>query len=1065
MRTLRLLRHLRSARMSIDQQGSVGLVTASAGTGKTYHLTERIQKAIANGQAPERILASTFTVKAAEELLERARSRLIADGDAVNAIRLLGARIGTINGVCGGLVKEFAFGLGLSPIVDVVDENVAKKAFLEAADKAIGAYADELGHLARLFGYEDAYNSSDWRKDVKDVVELARANNVGPDELAVCAERSFAGFQGLMRSWPEGETEADLDAAFEGAMATVLAAYATATGLKQKTEGVLEDVRDLASKDLADTPWQRWARLSKLDVAVPDKARFEPVKTAASAFARHPRLLDQVCRYTFGVFSCAAEAMRAYEAHKRAWGFVDFADQDRLALELLGKDELREQLSERVESVFIDEFQDTSPLQLAVFVAMSRIAKSSVWVGDPKQAIYGFRGTDPDLITHVAPKIMQATKGVENTLEKNWRSRPGLVAFFNDAFAPTFQAAGMSEKQTRIEETDRNDLPGQGTPLAVWHVEAGRGLQPRTDGTVAGIVGALANANDWLVADDGKARPLAAGDIAVLCRGNKACARIAVTLAKAGLKVAIERAGLFGMLEGRLALAALRWCADRRDTAALAELAHLLSDGEEQPAWFAAGLDDDRAEAIEALVPIAPGLRAVAEGAVHKTPLEFLDAVLIQGGVANAIARWGSLEDRLLNLEELRKLVAAYQDERDRERAPTTATDLCAWLGAQEASRPASRAADAVTVLTYHKSKGLEWPFVVLTDLEDEPKGDAFGVHVASDVASTEINWMDPLAERWIRFWPWPLGSQKDDVHFDGAAANSEAGREAVRADRAERARLLYVGATRARDYLVLVRPKTKKGWVWVDELRSASGEPAIAVPAAGDTTLLVNGVSHAARVSEPMPAGTVLPSVASIAYVTPDAERKEFPPLAVKPSEGDAIYDAKITDRLDLGHRLPFAGTPDMKNVGEAIHRFLAADDPSWDDVRRHALARRLLDAWGVSALDPKDVVTMGTRFRGFIDQRWPGAALRREAPIVCRMGDRTMSGRIDAVAETKDFVVVFDHKSFPGRSSEFHDQARKHAGQLRLYRNAIAAALPVPKPIVLALHLPISGEVLVVT
>jgi ATP-dependent helicase/nuclease subunit A len=1047
--------------MTIAREGSVSLVTASAGTGKTYHLTERIQQAIANGQAPERILASTFTVKAAEELLERARGRLIADGDAANAVRLLGARIGTINGVCGGLVKEFAFGLGLSPIVDVVDENVAKAAFLEAADKAIGDHADELGSLARLFGYEDTYPPSDWRKDVKQVVELARANNVGPDHLAACAERSFAGFRELMRSATEGETEAELDGALKSAIAAVLASYTTATGVK-KTDGVVDDVRDLAAKDLGEVPWQRWARLSKLDVAVKDKSRFEPVKTAASAFARHPRLLEQVRLYIFGVFACAAESMRAYEDHKRAWGFVDFSDQDRLALELLGKAELREQLAERVEAVFIDEFQDTSPLQLAVFVALSLIAEWTVWVGDPKQAIYGFRGTDPDLITHVAPKVMRATMGAERTLEKNWRSRPGLVAFFNDAFAPTFQATGMSEKQTRIEETDRKDLPGQGTPIAVWHVEAGRGLQPRTDGTVAGIVDALANANDWLVDDDGKARPLAPGDVAVLCRGNKACARVAVTLAKAGLKVAIERAGLFGMLEGRLALAALRWCADRRDTAALAEMAHLLSDGDEQPAWFAAGLEDDRVEAIEALVPIAPGLKAVAEGAVHKTPLEFLDAVLIQGGVANAIARWGSLEDRLLNLEELRKLVAAYQDQRDREHAPTTATDLCAWLGAQEASRPASRAPDAVTVLTYHKAKGLEWRFVVLTDLEDEPKGDAFGVHVASDVASTDINPMDPLAGRWIRFWPWPLGSQTDNVHFDGAAANSEPGREASRADTTERARLLYVGATRARDYLVLVRPKTKNGWVWLDELRSSSGDPAIAVPVAGDTTVLVNGVSHAVRVAEPMPAGTAVPPAASIAYVEPAAEPKEFPPLAVKPSEGGAVEDARIVERIDLGHRLPLIGAHDMKNVGEAIHRFLAADDPSWDEARRQALARRLLDGWGVSALDPKNVVTMGTRFRSFIDQRWPGAVLRREAPIVCQMDDRTMSGRIDAAAETTGVVVVFDHKSFPGRSSEFPDQVRKHAGQLRLYRDAIAAALPAPKPILLALHLPITGEVL---
>jgi ATP-dependent exoDNAse (exonuclease V) beta subunit len=116
------------------------------------------------------------------------------------------------------------------------------------------------------------------------------------------------------------------------------------------------------------------------------------------------------------------------------------------------------------------------------------------------------------------------------------------------------------------------------------------------------------------------------------------------------------------------------------------------------------------------------------------------------------------------------------------------------------------------------------------------------------------------------------------------------------------------------------------------------------------------------------------------------------------------------------------------------------------------------------VAALDPRDVVTMGSRFRDFVGKRWPGAVLRREAPIVCRIGDRTLSGRIDLVVETHEVVVVFDHKSFPGAHDKWADQAKKHAGQLRIYRDAIAAALPAPRPVMLALHLPISGEVLVV-
>ena len=101
---------------------------ASAGTGKTYALTESIEIDVAAGRDPARVVATTFTVKAADELRERARGRLLSLGDAKNAVRMLGARVGTVNGVCGGLVKEFAFGLGLSPIVEVIDQDGAKAA-------------------------------------------------------------------------------------------------------------------------------------------------------------------------------------------------------------------------------------------------------------------------------------------------------------------------------------------------------------------------------------------------------------------------------------------------------------------------------------------------------------------------------------------------------------------------------------------------------------------------------------------------------------------------------------------------------------------------------------------------------------------------------------------------------------------------------------------------------------------------------------------------------------------------------------------------------------------------
>ena len=129
--------------MDLPAASPVDIVTASAGTGKTYTLTERIEKDILKGRDPARVVATTFTVKAAEELRERARGRLLSKGDAPNAIRLLGARIGTVNGVCGGLVKEFAFGLGLSPIVEVIDDDRSDAAFLKAASVAAPSASDK----------------------------------------------------------------------------------------------------------------------------------------------------------------------------------------------------------------------------------------------------------------------------------------------------------------------------------------------------------------------------------------------------------------------------------------------------------------------------------------------------------------------------------------------------------------------------------------------------------------------------------------------------------------------------------------------------------------------------------------------------------------------------------------------------------------------------------------------------------------------------------------------------------------------------------------------------------
>src|SRR3546814_13452072 len=109
-------------------------ITAAAGAGKTTRIVRDIAAEVA-GRPPETFLATTFTIKAADELIERARAELFLRGEAEAATRLLSARFGTVNAVCGQIVAEFALDLGRSPATAVLGEANEALAFSVAADR------------------------------------------------------------------------------------------------------------------------------------------------------------------------------------------------------------------------------------------------------------------------------------------------------------------------------------------------------------------------------------------------------------------------------------------------------------------------------------------------------------------------------------------------------------------------------------------------------------------------------------------------------------------------------------------------------------------------------------------------------------------------------------------------------------------------------------------------------------------------------------------------------------------------------------------------------------------
>ncbi len=726
------------------------IYAASAGTGKTTKLAQLMEDALLGRGVPacrpEGILATTFTRKAAAELRERTRTQLLSNRHIKEAQALNAAMIGTVNGVCGRIVSDFALELGLSPELRVLDENDAAIALAHCLSiQEHAAASRELDTLSRtLLALKDDKSILHWQNGVRQIVQLARLNGLDAQGIEDSRDRSLASLFALLG--PAQANGAALDSSLHDALLAFDQAVDPAVHTLKKTADAMKLVREAAStfERGSRPPWSVWASLAQLDAGKDLREPADIVQQAAAQHDVHPEMHRELSRAMELVFSVAARALDDYAGYKRTRGVIDYVDQEVLALEALEHPAIREEMKHRLDIVMVDEFQDTSPLQLAIFLKLFELAPRSIWVGDPKQAIYSFRGTDPALMSAAIEQLEEGNDNgnaelVERTLAEltrraevsvlkhSWRSRPPLVKLTSELFARAFEPQGIPAERTKITAGNPNDLPQLGPSVEYW------ALNIENNGRTTDLPRALADGVRSAVADasvqvrdrvSGQPRALRPADIGILCRSNTQCQNAAAAITAMGIAVQVSAKGLLRTLEGTAMIAALNLWRAPQAPLFKAQLSRLIGDHVDPQAWTNAALDEAYGNAFDKEAAIVAVLQA-RNAHPDADPVTTVDRVMEATGIRERCLQWGDSAQRLANLNVLRCHAVAYtQAAAARGDAGTVAgllyelealvetdQDACALLGQ----------GDAVAISTWHAAKGLEWPMVVLFGLEKKP--------------------------------------------------------------------------------------------------------------------------------------------------------------------------------------------------------------------------------------------------------------------------------------------------------------------------------------------------------
>jgi ATP-dependent helicase/nuclease subunit A len=1019
-------------------------ISAGAGSGKTHQLTSILHAELTTQRVdPAGVIATTFTRKAATELRERVREFLLKQGEYALANAMGQARIGTVNAVCGELLRRFAFEAGLPAEQTVLEEEQATLLLKQAIDMVQdSADAANLLALRKRLAIED----KDWDNNFRELVSTVRANDIAPSDLATIAAENA---EDLLSHFPRPAGD-DLTAMLAAALGAAIPPIQAGAGTVKTTATYLE-AAERFQRGLRhdDASWSEWIKMSKAEPAAALRPHVQAVQSIAARALEHPRLHEDLREYLHRQFDLCSKVLEVYSQIKVERGVIDFTDQERLLLKLLDHPFVAQTLTEELDLLMVDEFQDTSPIQLALFLRLTGFAKQVYWVGDIKQAIYGFRGSDTELMKAILAELA-ALGGTKKQLGESWRSRKPLVDLVNAAFVPAFISAKLSKEDVAL--SSMRTEPIEGAPYGYW----------RLPGSVPQQVEALGQALRQLV-DSGYIvhdkpakclRPVRLGDIAILRRSNDNVTKTAMGLRAAGVPAMTAQPGLLATPEAVLALACLRRLNDPGDTLASAEIISL-AECSEPETWVADRLEyldngGDPAkwrEVGDDPHPLLSRLAEIRKDMPIMAPAEALETAIAECRMPEIVLRWNASADigriRLANLDALIGMAREYETICAGARHAASVSGLLLWLNEQASSKGDSLALpaiDAVQVMTHHKAKGLEWPVVVLMDTHGEVKDALWSALRAG--SRQPVSAADPLRDRTLRLWPWPFGQQKKLAFSDEVAAKA-VGLAFQKIAVEESKRVLYVSMTRARDLLIFAAPAKTSSGPWIETL-----DAPWLIPDETATQITLPTGEVIPLLPMPEPAGdAALSAPEQLWWYREPTGRQERLPRIFNPSRAESP-DMVVAETVSIGERLSIGSGRDWATIGHAVHAAMALAFVDVSRPIRTEDVQAILSGYQLTAhISAATLASQVTAVMQWIGQRWPAAKALPEWPVESILQNgQIINGRIDLLLDVGDHWVLVDHKSNPGARSNWPELANAHGGQLLAYQAAIEAATGKP-------------------